>query len=730
MTVITNISVDLLRPSIYPKVNAVKDDVCTRDVVISLYSGGVSWPVPEGVSAAVGYHKPDGTVGLYDTLPDGSSAVKISGNTVTLTLAAQMLTAVGAVEAAVTLAEKSGNQITTFAFDVIVSANPGSGAIKSEDYFNYVNPKIQAVIEQAAAATTAANTAASRANASAELAEDAYDLADTANQKVDTLREVVSKLHSNIVETVSGEVITVSDSAEAPLQGLKVFGKTEQRTTTGKNLLSGFTGTKENPCSLTANTDDDTYHMSDVVVLLKEGTTYTSSIYTDGTFGTSSGSDTVEYLLLKDGQYDYFIGSGPGMYQEGHRIFKTFTPMQTGIYSLRLDVNKNGATHRFWDAQVELGSTATAYEPYTGGAPSPSPDYPQALESVGDSGSVTTTVCGKNLYHQGGDWVTQNKDGTYTITATASSERAGLANLLTGGIPKGIYTFSYLQGYGELRIQLTEGVNTYVLNVGQSKTFEYDGESYLRIFSVDVPAGATATYKVQLEQGDKATDWEPYKEPTAVTVTPKDSSGNALYLPGIPVTSGGNYTDPVTKQQWICDEVDFEKGVYVQRVGVVDYSDSNAPWATAGGTKDATKHRWVLAKDAKLVQYHNIISDAFCTVAAPGTAEQTYLCKDFISIAGSSMILYLEEVASMSETAANAWLREKNVKALYILAEEKYIPLTAEELAQYAALHTNYPNTTVYNDAGAHMDLKYVADTKKYVDKKFAELAAALVSST
>ena len=36
-------------------------------------------------------------------------------------------------------------------------------------------------------------------------------------------------------------------------------------------------------------------------------------------------------------------------------------------------------------------------------------------------------------------------------------------------------------------------------------------------------------------------------------------------LPGIPVTSGGNYTDP-GGQQWVCDEVDLERGVRVQRV--------------------------------------------------------------------------------------------------------------------------------------------------------------------
>ena len=36
-------------------------------------------------------------------------------------------------------------------------------------------------------------------------------------------------------------------------------------------------------------------------------------------------------------------------------------------------------------------------------------------------------------------------------------------------------------------------------------------------------------------------------------------------LPGIPVDSGGNYTD-ADGQQWVCDEVDFARGKYVQRV--------------------------------------------------------------------------------------------------------------------------------------------------------------------
>lgn len=69
---------------------------------------------------------------------------------------------------------------------------------------------------------------------------------------------------------------------------------------------------------------------------------------------------------------------------------------------------------------------------------------------------------------------------------------------------------------------------------------------------------------VQLELGTTATAYSPYHEQLFTLPTPNG-------LPGVPVTSGGNYTDE-NGQQWVCDEVDFGKGVKVQRIdkGVFD----------------------------------------------------------------------------------------------------------------------------------------------------------------
>jgi hypothetical protein len=372
----------------------------------------------------------------------------------------------------------------------------------------------------------------------------------------------------------------------------------------------------------------------------------------------------------------------------------------------------------------------------------PTPENPVPLESVGESGAIKTTVAGKNLFDislfEGRSYCTVTggrltMSGTpptvFTQTAVSipvvglSGKKISVSGTLSGeephislrfisAEPKTIYEELYNAGTISRKITIPDGTVKITLitclnkgTTGKSMTAIYD--------NIMLTLSEDATYEIG----------KPVQNLTA-------STPNGL--PGIPVTSGGNYTDS-DGQQWICDEVDFAKGVYVQRVGVVDYSGSNVPWATAGGTKDATKHRWVLAKDAKFVPYSTTICDAFCTVAAPGTADQTYLCQDFISCTGSLIILYLEEIASIGETSVNAWLRERQVKVLYILAEENHIPLSEidpDALAQYAALHSNYPNTTMFNDRNAGMEVKYVADTRLYIDQKFAQLAAALVNRT
>lgn len=81
-----------------------------------------------------------------------------------------------------------------------------------------------------------------------------------------------------------------------------------------------------------------------------------------------------------------------------------------------------------------------------------------------------------------------------------------------------------------------------------------------------------------------------------------------------------------------------------------------------------------------------------------------------------------------------AWIKAQYdagmpVTVTYILKKTIETPLSAEEIAAFKALHTNKPNTTVYNDAGAHMEMEYIVDTKTYIDNKFTELQNAILSA-
>lgn len=134
MEVIQKIKIDLLKPGVKPVVNVMQADENSRVIEIALYANGVAWEIPAGASFSIAYKKPDGTRGLYDTLPDGSSASSVDGNVVSIRLAPQMLTVPGEVESSVVI--YSGEQaISTFPVIVNVIQNPAVGAVGSEDYF-------------------------------------------------------------------------------------------------------------------------------------------------------------------------------------------------------------------------------------------------------------------------------------------------------------------------------------------------------------------------------------------------------------------------------------------------------------------------------------------------------------------------------------------------------------------------------------------------------------------
>lgn len=134
MIVTHKIKIELLRPGISPTVSVMQADENSRVLEITLNANGSAWEIPDGVSFSIAYKKPDGTKGLYDTLPNGSNAFTVAGNTVSVVIAPQMLTVPGTVTASVVISDGE-HRVNTFPIIVNVIQNPAVGAVESEDYY-------------------------------------------------------------------------------------------------------------------------------------------------------------------------------------------------------------------------------------------------------------------------------------------------------------------------------------------------------------------------------------------------------------------------------------------------------------------------------------------------------------------------------------------------------------------------------------------------------------------
>ena len=317
----------------------------------------------------------------------------------------------------------------------------------------------------------------------------------------------------------------------------------------------------------------------------------------------------------------------------------------------------------------------------------PTPDAPVPIVSAGDGGSVAVKVTGKNLLYipdgvktVRGVTIT-SKNGRISISGTATENGYvylpvkqisihGLA-LLSSNVSDPVaklvsesWEVLFVQG----KANVTQGVITRVCFIVKEGT-NYDSDGI----------------NVQLELGTTATAYSPYREQLLTLPTPNG-------LPGIPVTSGGNYTDE-NGQQWVCDEVDLERGVKVQRVSAVDLSTCEITSTTEFAVTKRLSIRLLMhGRDYK--------TEALCNK--------------------------LQFIVSFNKDIPHFYVDKTNVQAfipigaknpeegeyivLYALATPVETPLPPAELAAYKALTTYAPNTVVQASDGAGLKLDYQRD--------------------
>lgn len=301
----------------------------------------------------------------------------------------------------------------------------------------------------------------------------ATDNATTAANKAEA---AVSKLPLPLGNTLKGEVestmVSVHDAYPAPLVTAKVTGQSNQITTTGKNLANGM----EEICSssdLPTNLQNYCWGYSlgqnplKLNQPLKAGT-YTFSYYADEMatiyFSQAPYNGTKEHFAInrkaigetKNGLNRYY----------GTLELKNDSDI-IGIYS---NYNKCCC------GMLSEGTSLLPYEPYTGGKPSPSPDYPQEITNLTKAELVIT---GKNLINVG--TIQSNRFNVQFNDADILSELNKLprniplwfsCNVEPKGTSNGEIWF---EGEGNNRLGIMRQDKAYIVPEGEIKSFRLIG---------------------------------------------------------------------------------------------------------------------------------------------------------------------------------------------------------------------------------------------------------------
>lgn len=536
------------------------------------------------------------------------------------------------------------------------------------------------------------------ANTLATIPEDYTEINNKADEAVRTKSDA-------IICEAEGEVISLIDSSDDYIRGMKLFGKSTQAKTTGKNLFDmSFDNMR-----LVTETADPHYGY---VIELQPGTyTISATNYIDAylyaaIYNGSAMSDNYYVVLPTETRSPTItINNGDLLYLYNASDYDSTIGNET-------------ATKKAFSAcpiQIEVGPVATEYEPYTGGKPAPNPEYPQEIVSIDNP---TVNLYGKNLLDADlmiNEQFVKNTDGSYTLTKNGTSNLR-FSKRATCNLPKGAYILSVDSVTGTdntVRI-----VFTHPGGVEKSHAVTADipklviAEDTITRFAAYIPSDmADGSYNIinglMLEYASSATDYESYKPAKSIALN--------YSLPGIPVSSGGNYTDP-DGQQWICDEIDLERGVYVQRLialtvdGKLKYEKSSTvnPNGNIFFTLLNKSHGVVVSNDySPLCDNRTIRNDT----AMMNLGE----IRVAVNSVGSHMCVWFCSSATTADEMASE-MTDHVSHFLLPLIEPIETPLTAEEITAFKLLKTNYPNTTILNDAGAWMSVKYNADTKSYVE--------------
>lgn len=395
---------------------------------------------------------------------------------------------------------------------------------------------------------------------------------DVASLKAETgsLKEDVANKITKFYANNLGEM-HITDSDNGKIQDMQIFGRSEQKKYNGYQLLALApinlsTGEKaslpytEKGITVDIANDGIGYTVRGTNTLNEQG--FDIYLSMPSAFDIEAGTYTRSGKII-NGNSNVELVSGGGTSSGGcleyraNKVDFTFTETvkkgKSGNFIIR--ISPSATVNAIVYFQIEKGSEAHGFEPYVGGQPSPSPDYPQEIKSVVNP---TVKVCGKNLWNPILGGYISGIDGSIVAASkkqiaitdfikTSGKDITVIARNFSSAIER---SYAYRIGFYNAEKKWIKNAILSDGNKHSINTFNITGTEYIR---VSAPSGIYDT--IQIEYGSEATPYEPYTE---------QSVQLPYTLNAIPITSGGNVT--IDGQQYIADYVDVERGKLVKMV--------------------------------------------------------------------------------------------------------------------------------------------------------------------
>lgn len=526
-----------------------------------------------------------------------------------------------------------------------------------------------------------------------------------------------------IINSAKGERIAVGDSSDAFFEGLKLFGKSEQVQTEGYQLFDASKiPTKSAGGATVTNNGDGSFTISGSGKLSAEHYFYADITHAEAVKLFKAGKISLNNNGKTYPKINFSFRTDQEKTTLGDSKNETETMLTEELvgdplfYVRVFFYGKSGDTITPGTIKPMLYQDGDGtWEPYTGGKPSPSMEYKQDPESSGDGGTIGIGVCSANLYSEG-DLSISDVKYTDFIPWTGKSEMFASLRAKTNSVDGKLnvvidyYDANKVRlggnGWGEPcgnTFTKYSAIFTGRSAAGTGKNVDLRSVRFFKVrFGISVDSATQIDYKDIVITDSEGVKFSGYQPPQTLTIPTPNG------LPGIKVTSDGNYTDS-NGQQWICDELDFKRGKYVQRVGKQVF-DGSEVWALS--KKGAYQTFEVVTDNAG----GNGMCDTFRFVATDGSAigfSTTYANRVHL-ITGHNTL-----------EGMKGWLAQHPVTVYYQLQTPIETDIPEETMNAYRKLYTNYPSTVIQNDAGAGMEVEYVADTKQFILDQIKALVQA-----